>query len=131
MAAHSSTLAWRIPMDRGAWRAAVHGLTTSRPGLTQRARHECFVFRCIFSFKECILVLRLLMHGDYLLIMGYPIVDRGPQFVLTLFVLMQPCLRGKECDILTLFVVSICLVCLCLLFCLHPSESLYFSYVLI
>ena len=22
---HSSTLAWRIPIDRGAWRAAVHG----------------------------------------------------------------------------------------------------------
>ena len=25
MATHSSILAWRIPMDRGAWRAAVHG----------------------------------------------------------------------------------------------------------
>ena len=24
MATHSSTLAWRIPMDRGAWRATVH-----------------------------------------------------------------------------------------------------------
>ena len=27
MATHSSILAWRIPMDRGAWRAAVHGVT--------------------------------------------------------------------------------------------------------
>ena len=27
MATHSSLLAWRIPMDRGAWRAAVHGVT--------------------------------------------------------------------------------------------------------
>ena len=27
MATHSSILAWRIPMDRGSWRAAVHGLT--------------------------------------------------------------------------------------------------------
>ena len=26
MAMHSSTLAWRIPMDRGAWWATVHGL---------------------------------------------------------------------------------------------------------
>ena len=26
MATHSSTLAWRIPMDRGAWWAAVHGV---------------------------------------------------------------------------------------------------------
>jgi len=24
---HSSILAWRIPMDRGAWRATVHGVT--------------------------------------------------------------------------------------------------------
>ena len=29
MATHSSILAWRIPMDRGAWRAAVHGVTKS------------------------------------------------------------------------------------------------------
>ena len=26
---HSSILAWRIPMDRGAWRAIVHGVTKS------------------------------------------------------------------------------------------------------
>ena len=26
MATHSSTLAWRIPMDGGAWRAAVPGV---------------------------------------------------------------------------------------------------------
>ena len=26
MAAHSSILAWRIPMDRGAWWATVHGI---------------------------------------------------------------------------------------------------------
>ena len=25
MATHSSTLAWKIPMDRGAWQATVHG----------------------------------------------------------------------------------------------------------
>ena len=35
MATHSSILAWRIPVDRGAWRAAVHGVTeldvTARP----------------------------------------------------------------------------------------------------
>ena len=29
MATHSSILTWRIPMDRGAWRAAVHGVTKS------------------------------------------------------------------------------------------------------
>ena len=29
MATHSSVLAWRIPMDRGAWLAAVHGVAKS------------------------------------------------------------------------------------------------------
>ena len=29
MATHSSIPAWRIPMDRGAWRAAVHGVVRS------------------------------------------------------------------------------------------------------
>ena len=29
MATHSSILAWRIPMDRGAWWATVHGVAKS------------------------------------------------------------------------------------------------------
>ena len=29
MAAHSSVLVWRIPMDRGAWRATVHVVAES------------------------------------------------------------------------------------------------------
>ena len=29
MATHSSILAWRIPMDREAWWATVHGITKS------------------------------------------------------------------------------------------------------
>ena len=29
-ATHSSILAWRIPMDRGAWQATVHGVTKSQ-----------------------------------------------------------------------------------------------------
>ena len=33
MATPSSILAWRSPMDRGAWRAAVHGVAKSRTGL--------------------------------------------------------------------------------------------------
>ena len=32
MATHSSILAWRIPMDRGAWKATVHG--------SQRVGHD-------------------------------------------------------------------------------------------
>jgi len=30
MATHSNILAWRIPVDRGTWRAAVHGVAKSR-----------------------------------------------------------------------------------------------------
>ena len=33
-ATYSSILAWRIPMDRGAWRAKVHGVTKSRTRLS-------------------------------------------------------------------------------------------------
>ena len=33
MATHSSILAWRISMDRGAWRATVHGVAKSRTRL--------------------------------------------------------------------------------------------------
>ena len=31
---HSNILAWRIPMDRGAWRATVHGVAKSRTQLS-------------------------------------------------------------------------------------------------
>ena len=30
MATHSSILAWKNPMDRGAWRATVHGVAESQ-----------------------------------------------------------------------------------------------------
>ena len=34
MAVHSSIFAWRIPMDRGAWRATVHSVTKSQTQLS-------------------------------------------------------------------------------------------------
>ena len=34
MATHSSILAWRIPMDRGAWQATVHGVAKSHTQLS-------------------------------------------------------------------------------------------------
>ena len=40
MATHSSILAWRIHMDRGAWRAAVHGVAKSRTQLSNLAQHS-------------------------------------------------------------------------------------------
>ena len=36
MATHSNILAWRIPMDRGAWQAAVHGVARSWTWLTEQ-----------------------------------------------------------------------------------------------
>ena len=40
MATHSSILAWRIPMDRGTWWAAVHGVAKSQTRLSN----------CTFTF---------------------------------------------------------------------------------
>ena len=37
LATHSSILAWRIPTDRGAWRAIIHGVTKSRIQLSDWA----------------------------------------------------------------------------------------------
>ena len=37
IATHSSILAWRIPMDRGAWQAIVHGVAKSRTQLSDLA----------------------------------------------------------------------------------------------
>ena len=34
-ATHSSILSWRIPMDRGAWQATVHGVAKSQTPLTK------------------------------------------------------------------------------------------------
>ena len=34
MATHSSVLAWSIPVDRGAWRAAIHGVAKTQTGLS-------------------------------------------------------------------------------------------------
>ena len=37
VASHSSILSWRIPMDRGAWWAAFHGVTKSQTQLSDEA----------------------------------------------------------------------------------------------
>ena len=43
MAAHSSVLAWRIPMDRGAWWATVHELDMTEHTCTCHLRHLKFI----------------------------------------------------------------------------------------
>ena len=34
LATHSNILAWRIPLERGSWRATVHGITNSQTRLS-------------------------------------------------------------------------------------------------
>ena len=41
MATHSSILAWRIPMDKGAWQATVYGVTKNQTQLST-AQHIQF-----------------------------------------------------------------------------------------
>ena len=40
MATHSSILAWRISMDRGAWWATVHGVAKSQTQLSDEVQHS-------------------------------------------------------------------------------------------
>jgi len=40
MATHFSILAWRIPMDRGVWRATVHEVTESHTQLSNLKHKE-------------------------------------------------------------------------------------------
>ena len=37
MATHFSVLVWEIPMDRGAWRATVHGVAKSRTTISPQS----------------------------------------------------------------------------------------------
>ena len=48
MAPHSSTLAWKIPWNGGAWWAAVHGVAKSRTRLS----NFIFTFLCHALEKE-------------------------------------------------------------------------------
>ena len=51
-ATHSSILAWRILMDRGAWQAAVCGAAKSQTGLKLLSMLACkHLYVCLFSFS--------------------------------------------------------------------------------
>ena len=43
LATHSSILPWRVPWDRGVWRATVHGVTKSQTGLKLLSMHACIM----------------------------------------------------------------------------------------
>ena len=53
MATHSSILAWRIPVDRGAWWATIHGVTKNQTewlstAQTYKATHQQFTTHVTF-----------------------------------------------------------------------------------
>ena len=45
MATHSSILAWRIPMDRGAWQATDHGVSKSQTRLKRLSSQQVNIWR--------------------------------------------------------------------------------------
>ena len=49
-ATYSSILAWKIPMERGAWHVVVHGVAKSWTWLSNKAQHSTSVLECMFSF---------------------------------------------------------------------------------
>ena len=51
-ATHSSTLAWRIPMDRGAWWATAHGVTKSRTQLKWLSTHALKEINEVLNNRE-------------------------------------------------------------------------------
>ena len=53
MATHSGILAWRIPMERGAWWATVQGVAKSWTRLSDKAQlHSVWLNKLLFSFKD-------------------------------------------------------------------------------
>ena len=54
-ATQSSILAWRIPMDRGAWRATAHRVTESRTQLKWLSRQAGIVSLLPTHFTGCVL----------------------------------------------------------------------------
>ena len=53
MAPHSSTLAWKNPMDRGAWWAAVHGVAKSRTRLSDFTFHFHALEKEMATHSKC------------------------------------------------------------------------------
>ena len=53
MATHSSILAWRIPINRGAWRATVHGVAKSRTQQKRISMHKDGEMRKDQAVKHC------------------------------------------------------------------------------
>ena len=70
MATHSSIVAWRIPMDRGAWWAAVHGV----PRVGHVSSNSAGM-----QHKWCSAVTRRAGGQERSLLLGYLVLKLGPQ----------------------------------------------------
>ena len=55
MVTHSSILAWRIPMDKGAWRATVHGVTKNRTSEQLSTAKHSILFKMKGEYKRRVL----------------------------------------------------------------------------
>ena len=52
MAIHSSILAWRIPMDRGAWQATVHGVLRVRHDLASKPPQQPYTYVTLLGLEN-------------------------------------------------------------------------------
>ena len=71
MATHSSIPAWRIPMDRGAWWATVHGVTKSQTQLSDQAQHSTHGWFILYSRNQYNIVKQLPSNRKKLKINSY------------------------------------------------------------
>ena len=98
MITYSSILAWRIPMDRGAWWATVHGVSTSQTRLSDKAQHMGYK-----RASQVILVVKDLSAsaGDVRDLGWIPGLVRSPGegkgYLLQYSILYRPC-GHKELD---------------------------------
>ena len=52
MATHSSILAWRIPLDRGAWQAIVHGAAEESDTTKRLSPCKLLAVACEIQFSD-------------------------------------------------------------------------------
>ena len=75
-ATHSSILAWRIPMDWGAWQATVHGVTERQTRLStaqSSIEHEVFIWELPYYYFFFCQSLPSLSSGCYLHFAGFAV----------------------------------------------------------
>ena len=63
METHSSTLAWRIPIDRGAWQATGHGVAGSQTQLKQLSTQHTQKYKNLCLRRELSELCEYLSHS--------------------------------------------------------------------